>query len=183
MQKWTTLSRQTVLDKSPFLKVELHAVRLPDGRVIPDWPWLVTPEYVNVVAETTDGRFICFRQTKYALQGEPSLAVVGGYVEPGEPFVDAVRRELLEETGYEAAEWIPLGTYVVDANRGAGRAHFFLARQARPVTTRSGGDLEEQEMDLLTRPEMEQALARGEFKVLAWTAIVAMALRISVPQH
>jgi 8-oxo-dGTP pyrophosphatase MutT (NUDIX family) len=93
--------------------VEHHTIELPDGRLIPEWPWIITPDYVNAVAVTEDGRFICFRQVKYGLEGE-TLGIVGGFVEEGEdPFV-AARRELLEETGYESADWIPLGTYRVD---------------------------------------------------------------------
>jgi len=38
-------------------------------------------------------------------------------------------------------------------------------------------DLEEQELVLLTRPELETALARAEFKVLAWAATIALAIR------
>ncbi|MCA9975100.1 MAG: hypothetical protein KC413_05095, partial [Anaerolineales bacterium] len=82
MQPWKTLSRETILDYSKFLTVEQHAVELPDGQVIVDWPWVVTPDYVNVVAVTEDGRFLLFRQTKYAVIGT-TLATVGGYLEPG----------------------------------------------------------------------------------------------------
>ncbi|MGZ9167145.1 MAG: NUDIX hydrolase, partial [Anaerolineales bacterium] len=55
--------------------------------------------------------------------------------------------------------------------------HLYLARQARYVTPRNADDLEEQELLLLTRSEMETALTRGEFKVLAWAAAIALALR------
>jgi hypothetical protein len=55
--------------------------------------------------------------------------------------------------------------------------HLFLARKAQYVTPRNADDLEEQEMLLLTRSEMETALVRGEFKVLAWAACIAFALR------
>jgi hypothetical protein len=37
--------------------------------------------------------------------------------------------------------------------------------------------LEQQELLLLSRQEIEQALDRGEFKVLAWAAVVALGLR------
>src|SRR5690349_10312339 len=84
MQPWKTVSRQTILDRSPWLVVEQHAVELPDGRLIADWPWVITRDYVNVVAVTAEGTFLCFRQTKYAVSGT-TLALVGGYLEPDEP--------------------------------------------------------------------------------------------------
>jgi ADP-ribose pyrophosphatase len=176
MKPWKTRSRRTILDQRPWLLVENHAVELPDGRLIPDWPWIITPDYVNVVAVTEDERFICFRQVKYGVEGT-TLGIVGGFVEAGEEPIQAARRELLEETGYESTDWIPLGTYRVDPNRGVAMGHLYLARQARYVTPRNADDLEEQEIVLLTRSEMETALARGEFKVLAWAASIALALR------
>ena len=177
MQNWRTQARQTVLQagNGRFLKVEYHTVELPDGQVIEEWPWLITPDFVNVVAETAAGEYICFRQTKYAVEGV-SLAVTGGYLEPGEDPLTAAQRELLEETGYVAAEWIDLGKYAVDGNRGAGTAHLFLARGAEWRQPIYADDLEEQELLLLTRAEMRAALQRGEFKVLPWATAVALAL-------
>jgi len=175
LQSWKTLSRRVILDHSRFLVAENHTVELPDGRVIPDWPWVITPDYVNIVAVTEDGEFLCFRQTKYGVDGL-SLATVGGYIEPGEEPLAAARRELLEETGYEALEWVDLGHFRVDGNRGAGTAYLFMARGARRVAEPDADDLEEQELFHLSRSEVQAALVAGEFKLLGWTAIVALAL-------
>ncbi len=175
MQAWKTLSRQIVLDRGKFLSVEDHTVQLPNGRVIEQWPWVITPEYVNVAAITDDDRWLCFRQRKYAIDGE-SLAMVGGYLEPGEEPLAAAKRELREETGCEADEWIDLGHYCVDANRGAGIGHLYLARRARRMAKPIVDDLEEQHLQLLTRAEVEAALRAGEFKCLAWATSVALAL-------
>jgi ADP-ribose pyrophosphatase len=176
MRPWKTLSRRPILNHSQFLIVENHTVELPDGRVISDWPWLITPDYVNVLAETEDGEFLCFRQTKYAVDGT-SLAPAGGYLEPGEQPLAAAQRELFEETGYQAHEWIDLGSYAVDGNRGAGTAYLFLARQARRVAQPRADDLEEQQLLRLSRSELEAALAAGEFKLLSWATVIALALR------
>ncbi len=172
---WKTLDRRTILDCGKFLKVEMHTVELPDGRVINDWTWVVAPDFVNVVAETVEGEYLCFRQTKYAVTGT-SLAVVGGYIEPGEAPLAAAQRELREETGYAATEWLPLGVYAVEANRGVQTAYFFLARGAYRVADPIADDLEEQQLLCLSREEMMRAVTAGEFKVLAWAAIVALAL-------
>jgi len=176
MQAWKTLRRTTILNHSRFLTVENHAVELPDGRVIPDWPWIITPDFVNVVAVTDDGSFLCFRQTKYALDSV-SLAPVGGYVELGEDPLAAAQRELLEETGYESSKWTSLGQFAVDANRGAGQAHLFLAENARRLQAPRNDDLEEQVLLLLSRGDVEAALSSGEFKVLPWAVAFALALR------
>lgn len=176
MQPWKTVSRKVLLAHSKYLTVEEHTVQLPDGRIISDWPWVVTPDFINVVAVTGDGQFLFFRQTKYSVAGV-SLAAVGGFLEPGEdPFVGA-QRELLEETGYAAPDWTFMGRYSVDGNRGAGNAHFYLAQNAQRVAEIDADDLEEQELLLLSRAEVEAALDAGEFKLLPWTAVVALALR------
>ncbi|MBN1642597.1 MAG: NUDIX hydrolase [Anaerolineae bacterium] len=176
MRTWKTLSQRTVLDFGKFLAVETRTVELPDGQQIPDWPWVIAPDYVNVVAVTEQGRFLCFRQVKYAIQGT-SLAPVGGYIDPGEEPLATAQRELLEETGHAAAEWVSLGSFPVDGNRGFCIAHLFLALGARPVAEIDADDLEEQQLLALERAEVETALDRGDFALLPWAAAVALALR------
>ena len=175
MKPWKTLARETILDCGKFLTVENHKLELPNGQVINQWPWLVTPDYINVVVITEDDRFLCFRQTKYAVEGT-FLALVGGYIDAGESPLAAAQRELLEETGYQARDWMSLGSYRVDGNRGAGMAHLFLATGAQRVTEPDVDDLEEQQLLYLSRSEVETALIGSEFKVLPNSTAVALAL-------
>ena len=175
MKPWKTLSRQTILDRGKFLTVEKHVIELSDGRVIDDWSWVITPDFVLVAVLTEDGKFLCFRQTKYAVEGL-TLAPVGGMIEPGEDPLTAAQRELLEETGCQAEDWTFLGKYARMANRGGGMGYLYLARRAQFVSEPHNDDLEEQELLLLEMDEVEQAIAEGGFKVMSWTACVALAL-------
>lgn len=175
MQTWKTINRKTILHHSDYLTVENHTVELPDDRLIPDWHWLVTPDYVIVVAVTLSGEYLCFRQVKYGVEGV-TLAPVGGYIEPGEMPIDAAMRELLEEMGCASDDWIDMVSYRVDGNHGAGNAYLFLARNVRFVREATGGDLEEQELIYLKRSEVQRALINGQFKVLPWTAAMALTL-------
>jgi ADP-ribose pyrophosphatase YjhB (NUDIX family) len=159
-----------------FLKVESHTVELPDGRVIQDWPWIITPDYVNILVETRDEHFLIFRQNKYCVDG-PTLAPIGGYLGPDEVPLEGAQREVLEETGYIPQHWIHLGSYRVDANRGIATAHLYLARAARSVADPLSDDLEEQQLLHLTRSELEDALEAGEFKILSWAMVVALGLQ------
>jgi ADP-ribose pyrophosphatase len=176
MKPWKTLSKEIILKFNKFLTVEKHKIQLPDGRIIDDWPWIITPDYVNIVAVTSDQKFICFRQTKYAVDGT-TLAVVGGHIEPGELPLPAAKRELLEETGFTSEEWIQLGAFPVDANRGVGNAHFYLATNVYKIKDPTDDDLEEQELLYLSYDELSLALSKNEFKCLSWVAPMLLALR------
>ena len=176
MHPWKTVSRKPILQHSKYLAVENHTIELPGGRILQNWSWLAMPDYAIVVPRTDDGSFLCFRQTKYAVDGT-TLAPIGGYLEPGEDPLAAAKRELHEEMGYESNDWQSLGHFVSDGNHGAGTAHLYFARACLQVALPHSDDLEEQELLHLSRGELERSLMGGEFKVLAWTAAIALALR------
>ncbi len=178
---WKTVDRKTTYAcKTGWLSVEEHSVQLPDGRVIAPWPWVVSSDFVLVLAITQDERFLIFRQTKYAVDvmvNQDTLAPVGGYLEPDEDPKLAARRELQEETGYRCQDLIHLSSTVVDGNRGGGMGHLYLATGAKFEEKIESDDLEEQDLLLMSRDELEAALDANEFRVGVWALVVALGLR------
>ncbi len=174
---WKRLARSEVLNRGKYLQVENHILELPDGKIIENWPWVITPDVVNVLAKTKQGQYLCFRERKYAV-GEISLSIVGGMVEDGEDPREAAKRELLEETGYRAERWIHHGRFILDANRGVGHVDLFTALDAVKVSEPTGDDLEKQELLQLSRGNLERALLAGEFQTLPWTSCIAMSLLV-----
>lgn len=53
---------------------------------------------------------------------------------------------------------------MLDPNRGVGAMHLFLALGARPVARPDSDDLEKQELLLLSRAEIENALREGAWR-------------------
>jgi len=90
-----------------LLKVHRDIVRLPDGSQ-GEREYIRHPGAVAVVALFDDGKVLLERQFRYPHRRE-FIEIPAGKLEPGEPHLDTAKRELLEETGYVAAEWTRLG--------------------------------------------------------------------------
>lgn len=104
-QPWATLeSRQIV---SGFRTVFEDRVRLPSGVETTYQYRPRGPRAVFVLPVTAAGEAVLIRQYRYPLRATVTEVVAGG-VERGEDLLAAAQRELHEEVGGVAAEWVPL---------------------------------------------------------------------------
>ena len=175
LKPWTVLDRRILLDASPFLRVHEETIELPDGRRIERFYQVDQNDFVLMFVEDETGRSLMLRQYKHGAR-RVSLTFPAGMMAPGEDPLVAAKRELLEETGYEAAEWTALGSYVVQGNHRGCACHMFHARGARKVAEADSGDLEEMRLELLTRAELIAAAAAGDYAVLPMIAMLAAVL-------
>ena len=98
----TTVSSNLAYDGG-LLKVRRDAVRLPDGN--PAWrEYVVHPGAVMVLAFVDDGTILLERQYRYP-RHRHFIELPAGKLEEGEAPLHTARRELIEECGFEAAEW------------------------------------------------------------------------------
>jgi ADP-ribose pyrophosphatase len=87
---WTVISSRDGLDASPFLKVRVETIELPDGRRIPDYYQLEMPSFACIFAETIDGRIIVYRRYRHGTR-RVGLVFPGGHLEDGEDAYQAAR--------------------------------------------------------------------------------------------
>ncbi len=173
-EKWTILQSSNVIDH-PFLQVDLQAVQLPDGTVIPDWHWVHARDYVNVLAVDAAGNCLTLIGYKHGI-GKQSWQTVGGHLEAGETPLAAAQRELLEEAGLTSDNWTPLGGFTVDANRHVGVGHFYLAQNVRYSAPPDYDDIETFESRWVTAPELAAALRDGRIAGISYALNIALAL-------
>lgn len=180
-QHWRLRQRQLVLNADPWLRVWREDLELPDGRDVDRFFTIEMPDYVVIVATTTDDRILTLRGYKHGPR-RLCTSLPAGFIEAGEAPLDAARRELLEETGHQAEHWETLGSFVSDGNRGGGSGHLFLARGARPVTEPQSGDLERVTVELFSLAELLHAAELGDIGDIPNAAALGLAaVRLRAP--
>ena len=128
---WETTA--TGIDYScPGFDVRKDDVRLPDGTET-DFHYVDEPPAVVILPFTDDGDVVVIEEWRQSV-GRVNRSLPAGTTEPDDDdLAAAARRELTEETGYEAAELEPL-TSVEPANGIANTVHhYFVARGCRPT--------------------------------------------------
>ena len=134
---------------------------------------LKLPDYSAVVAITEEEQVLIVRQYRPAVEHD-TLELPSGLVDAGEKPEEAARRELLEETGYEAREVEVLGGMDPDLGRLGNRIFACVARGVRPVE----GHRPEEGIEVLTwsLPELSQAMVDGRFDHALHVAVVMIAM-------
>jgi len=89
--------------RGKLLNVKSDRVRLPDGTEATR-EYIVHPGAALIIPILPDGRLLMERQFRYAV-GRVLVEFPAGKLDPGEDMLKTAQRELLEETGYRAAQW------------------------------------------------------------------------------
>lgn len=129
--RWTVLDRRYLVER-PWLGVRADRVRLPGGHELAEFHVVEVPDWTCAVCLTDDEQVVLVEQYRHGIE-EVVLELPGGVIDAGETPEAAVRREVLEETGFEAETWVPLGRCAQDPHRQTNYVHCFAATGARRV--------------------------------------------------
>lgn len=160
--KWKILDSKYII-KRPWLTARVDKVELPNGTIHPEYYVLEYPSWINVIAITTEGKFVMVEQYRHGL-GDVFTEICAGVVENGEEPLHAAQRELMEETGYGKGNW-QLFT-VLSANPGTttNLTYTYLATDVEPVSTQHLDETEDIAVKLLSPEEVRGMLLKDELK-------------------
>ncbi len=189
-----TVGKGLCLVESKWMQVMQHTVKVDpenNDKVIDDWLFIDYHDRVNVLVQdptssNEDPSFLVFRQTKYALGGRESLAVIGGIIEPKEDSEAAASREVMEEMGL-VCKFQHLGTFQTDVNRGMGSVHSYLAKDCRKEKEGEEDamdaadevgkpDTERQDVICMNLVDLRTSAMAGKFLEVQWSNTVSLAL-------
>ncbi len=158
--KWKVLSEEELF-RRPWLTVRRDKVELPDGRIHPEYYVLHYPTWVNVIAETDDGKLVLERQYRHGL-GIMSTEICAGVVEKGEEPLAAARRELQEETGFGCGEWTLLMKTAPNPGAMDNLCYSYLARGVKRISGQHLDRTEDIRVYFFKKEEVLHMLRTGE---------------------
>lgn len=160
----------------PLFKVRYDLLRHPSSGEEFRRMVLEAPDWVNVVATTTDGELVMVEQYRFGI-GDFTIESVGGIVDDGEAPFDTAKRELLEETGYGGGVWRSLGAIQANPATQNNLVHIWHAEGVQLIQKQDLDPGEAIQVHLMSIDEVKKAIADGRFL----NAIALMAVTRAYP--
>jgi ADP-ribose pyrophosphatase len=126
-----------------------------------DFYILESRSWVNVIPMTPERDIVMVRQYRHG-SGEVTLEIPGGLVDPGDTPEEAASRELLEETGYQAQDWVKIGEVNPNPALFNNRCYTYLAENVRNVARPSLDQTEDIEVVLIPIADILEMIRSGK---------------------
>ncbi len=169
IKPWRVLETSYFRPRFRIDKVELANGNMLDATIFEFRSW------ANIVALTKTGEVVLVRQYRHGIC-DVLWEFPGGVVEDGEVPMDGAKRELLEETGYAASNWIQIGQIYPNPALQTNTLYCYLALDVEKVSGQNLDAGEDIEVHLVPLEELVEMAKRGEFPHALMTAVLFSAL-------
>lgn len=166
---WKLLGKKTVLNTYKTA-IQSWRIRLPNGKAR-DFFISAGYSYVVVLAVDVKGRVVILKQ-HYISQQKKLVSLVAGIIDDNEQPKATAPRELLEETGYTAKQFISLGKSI-KGKYSTGEVHHFLALDASKVEEPKLEDAEDIEILIISMPQFKKLLKQRKLLNEAFMEVCA----------
>ena len=184
--EWELTSCEHIVEDE-YIDFRKCEYKLPDGTVFGPYYNYSRRDYAVIVATDEDGNYICVKQFRHGINKVTVEFCAGGLErldgkEYGsckdtaqvEAALDAAKRELLEETGYESDDWKFLIRIPSNATMADNYANIYVAKNCRKVTGQNLDDTEFLNVHLYTRQEIDELIQVGDFPQMAHVLALLM---------
>ncbi|MBR1930029.1 MAG: NUDIX hydrolase [Lachnospiraceae bacterium] len=181
---WEEISMEHIV-QDEWIDFRRSIFRFPNGSQFGPYYTYSRRDYVVIVASDIEGNFLCVRQYRYGIK-EVTTEFPAGGIERGdgrqygdrkdegaaEDALEAAKRELLEETGYESDEWEHLLSVPSNATIADNYAHIFVAKNCRHSSEQHLDETEFFHVRKYSGAEINEMIAEGTFQqavhIMAW---------------
>jgi len=173
---WEEVSTEHIV-KDKWMDFRKSVYRFPNGEEFGPYYSYSRRDYVVVIATDDEGKYICVKQFRQGIRALTTEFVAGGIerddgreyktenaVSDAENALEAAKRELLEETGYESDNWNHIITVPSNATIADNYAHVFRAFDCHKVTKQELDDTEFLKVVRYTDKEIIEMIEDGRFE-------------------
>lgn len=170
-----TIKPWKILETSyPFPWIRVDKCELGNGNLL-DATTFQFRSWANIVALTRNNEVVMVKQYRHGVS-EVLLEFPGGVVEANEDPMVGAQRELLEETGYQASEWMELGKMYPNPALQTNTLYCYLALDAEQVSGQSLDAGEDIEVHVMPLDELIEIAKRAEFPHALMNAVLFQAM-------
>lgn len=171
---WKTLS-STYLERHPYFTARKDRCERPDGKIVDPYYVVELPRSATALAITEDNKVLLVKQYRQPIQ-QTIIETPGGFIDEGEDQAAGMKRELLEETGYEFNDIEYLGTVAANPGVLSGLTDMFLARGGRKIKEQELDHNEEIEIMLVSMEELTELIKNNQIVQSLHTNCILYAL-------
>lgn len=162
---WKILKSEIVLENK-FFKVHKDRCEKSDGKIVENYYTIERPNVAIIAAFTPRMELIMIKQYRHPVRST-DYEIPAGFIEPFETDIaQAAKRELLEETGYEAESLEKIQVTFSSAGFMSNHINFFIGFNAKKIAEQKLDDNEELEAHIIPWTQALEFLQQEKVKDL-----------------
>jgi len=176
MSEWKIKSSEYLL-KHKFMTLRKDVCETQEGAIVDPYFVLEFPSWVQVLAFDNENRVLITQQYRHGVQ-QVICGLPTGFAEPSDKSaLDSARRELIEETGFDAERIIKTGELYPNPATQNNQVHCFAAFNIKKVKEPDNDPSERISTQFVTVNELLQMIDDGRFTHALHVAGIFVTLR------
>jgi ADP-ribose pyrophosphatase len=161
MDNWEVIKSEKIIDNK-WIVVEKHKCKIGD-EIIDDYYVIKKKDFVILIVEDNDGIYF-LEQYRHGIKNS-MLNLPMGLIDDGEIPEETAKRELFEETGYDADFLEYLGEFYLAPSYISTKAHVFYSNNLKEI---SGNGIDKKEGNLIltkiSKEDVKNMIRNNEIK-------------------